>query len=159
MTTTVSPVPAGFHRATPYLCVRGGAAAIAFYVQAFGATELMRLAEPGGKIAHAEIKIGDAPIMLADEYPEMGVVSPQALGGSPVLIHLYVPDVDALFARAVAAGATVKRGPADQFYGDRSGTLVDPFGHTWMLATRKEEVSGAEVARRFRELSAEGAEQ
>jgi PhnB protein len=152
MTTKAEAIPEGFRGATPYLCVRGGAAAIEFYTEAFGATELMRLAEPDGRIGHAEIRIGDATIMLSDEYPEMEIVSPQSLGGTPVLIHLYVEDVDALFARAVTAGAIVKRTPADQFYGDRSGTLVDPFGHRWMLATHKEDVSSAEMQKRYEEL-------
>src|SRR5262245_10447375 len=118
MTSKAQAIPEGFRGATPYLCVRGGAAAIEFYKQAFGAIELMRLAEPKGKIGHAEIKIGEATIMLSEEYPEMQVLSPQSLDGSPVLIHLYVEDVDAIFARAVAAGATVARPVADQFYGD-----------------------------------------
>jgi PhnB protein len=152
MTTKAQAIPEGFRGATPYLCVRGGAAAIEFYTAAFGATELMRLAEPDGRIGHAEIRIGDATIMLSDEYPEMDVVSPQSLGGTPVLIHLYVEDVDALFARAVAAGAIVKRAPADQFYGDRSGTLVDPFGHRWMLATHKEDISSGEMQKRYEAL-------
>ena len=152
MTTKAQAIPEGFRGATPYLCVRGGAAAIEFYTAAFGATELMRLAEPDGRIGHAEIRIGDATIMLSDEYPEMEVVSPQSLGGTPVLIHLYVEDVDALFARAAAAGAIVKRAPADEFYGDRSGTLVDPFGHRWMLATHKEDISPGEMQKRYEGL-------
>jgi PhnB protein len=152
MTTKAQAIPEGFRGATPYLCVRGGAAAIEFYIEAFGATELMRLAEPDGRIGHAEIRIGDAIIMLSDEYPEMEVVSPQSLGGTPVLIHLYVEDVDALFARAAAAGAIVKRAPADEFYGDRSGTLVDPFGHRWMLATHKEDISPGEMQKRYEGL-------
>ena len=153
MTTTAQPILQASYRATPYLCVKGAAAAIEFYKAGFGAIESMRLAEPSGKIGHAEIKIGDAPIMLADEYPEMGVVSPQSLGGSPVTIHVYVPDVDALFARAVAAGATVTHAVADQFYGDRSGSLVDPFGHKWMFATQKENVSPVEMQQRYTALS------
>jgi PhnB protein len=152
MTTKARAIPEGFHGATPYLCVRGGAAAIEFYTEAFGAIELMRLAEPDGWIGQAEIKIGDATIMLSDEYPEMEVQSPQSLGGTPVLIHLYVEDVDALFGRAVAAGAAAKRRPADRFYGDRSGTLVDPFGHRWMHATHKEDISSAEMQKRYEDL-------
>ena len=140
---------AGSARAVPYLCARGAAEAIAFYVRAFGAIETMRLAEPGGKIGHAEFRIGDATVMLADEYPEHGAVSPATLGGTAVSIHLYVDDVDALVARASAAGATVERAPADQFYGDRAATLLDPFGHRWLLATRKEVVAPEEVQRRF----------
>ena len=112
----------------------------------------MRLVEPSGKIGHAEIRIGAALVMLSDEYPDMGMCSPQTLGGSPVTIHLYVEDVDAFASRAVAAGATLLRPIADQFYGDRAGTLVDPFGHRWMIATRKEEVSSAEMQTRYDRL-------
>jgi len=154
MAGRVNPVP----RATPYLCCKDAARAIEFYKQAFGATEAMRLSEPGGRIGHAEIRIGDAPIMLSDEYPEMDVRSPQSLGGSPVLIHLYVDDVDALASRAVAAGAKLLRPVADQFYGDRSGTLTDPFGHRWMIATRKEDVSAAEMQKRYDALMKAGGE-
>jgi PhnB protein len=148
MTSGAKPVPEGYHRATPYLCVRNAAGAIEFYKKAFGATELMRLADASGKIGHAEIKIGDAPIMLADEFPEMGFKSPQLLGGSPVTIHLYVEDVDALAMRAVAEGAQVLRPVEDQFYGDRAGQLADPFGHVWMIATHKEDVSEEEMRKR-----------
>ncbi len=150
MTTIEKAIPARSRGATPYLCVRGGAAAITFYAQAFGAMETMRLTEPtGGRIGHAELRIGEALIMLADEYPEMNILSPQTLGGSPVTIHLYVDDVDALFTRAVAAGAIVVRPVADQFYGDRAGRLSDPFGHQWVFATHKEDVPTAELERRF----------
>ncbi|MBI2924227.1 MAG: VOC family protein [Verrucomicrobia bacterium] len=142
------PTPEGYHTATPYLIVSGAARAIDFYKQAFGATELMRLAAPDGKIGHAEIKIGDSPIMLADEHPEMGARSPQSIGGSPVFILLYFEDVDAVFNRAVAAGAKVLRPVQDQFYGDRSGTIADPFGHTWTIATHKEDLSEEEIQRR-----------
>lgn len=120
---------------TPYLCVDRGAEAIEFYVRAFGATETMRLSDPSGKVSHAELRIGIARIFLADEYPEINVLSPRTLGGSPVLIHLSVPDVDVLFAQAVAAGATVTRPVADQGHGHRNGKLVDPFGHDWMLSS------------------------
>jgi len=154
MAGRVNPVP----RATPYLCCKDAARAIEVYKKAFGATEAMRLSEPGGRIGHAEIRIGDAPIMLSDEYPEMDVRSPQSLGGSPVLIHLYVDDVDALASRAVAAGAKLLRPVADQFYGDRSGTLTDPFGHRWMIATRKEDVSAAEMQKRYDALMKTGGE-
>jgi len=142
-------IPEGYEHATPYLCVKGAADALAFYARAFGAVETMRLAEPSGRIGHAEIKIGGAPIMLSDEYPEESVLSPATLGGTPVSIHLYVPDVDAFVARAEAAGGKVLRGPADQFYGDRSATLRDPFGHHWFFATRKEAVSDQEMQRRY----------
>jgi PhnB protein len=144
----VKPIPDGYHTATPYLIVHDGVRALDFYQRAFGATELMRMVGPGGKLGHAEIKIGNSPIMLADEFPEMGARSPQALGGSPVSILLYVEDVDARFHQAIAAGAKVVRPLADQFYGDRSGTLEDPFGHKWTIATHKEDVPPAEMQRR-----------
>lgn len=148
----VKPIPDGYHTATPYLIVKDAARAIEFYVRAFGATELMRLADPSGKIGHAEIKIGDSPIMLADEFPDMGTRSPHAYGGTAVSTCLYVEDVDRIFAQAVAAGAAVQRPVVDQFYGDRSGTLVDPFGHVWTIATHKEDVSNEEISRRFSEF-------
>lgn len=141
--------------AIPYLCCRDAARALEFYAAAFGAVETMRLAEPGGRIGHAEITIGGALVMLSDEYPEMDIRSPQALGGSPVMIHLHVPDVDAFAARAVGAGATLERPVADQFYGDRSGQLRDPFGHRWSVATRKEELSADEITRRYEKLVTE----
>jgi PhnB protein len=143
------PIPDGYHTVTAYLIIKDAARAIDFYKQAFGAAELGRMAGPDGRIGHAEIKIGDSPVMLADEFPEMGYRSPQMLGGTPVSLLLYVPDVDALFNQAVAAGATVVRPVKDQFYGDRSGTLADPFGHVWTIATHKEDVSLEEVQRRF----------
>lgn len=150
MTTKAKPVPKGFERATPYLCCHDAAAALDFYEKAFGAVVTMRLAEPGsGRIGHAEMTIGPAPIMLSDEYPDFGAVSPKSLGGSPVTIHLYVDDVDALYQRAVGAGATGGRPPADQFYGDRSASVVDPFGHRWMFATHIEDVSAEEMQRRY----------
>ena len=147
----VKPIPEGYHTATPYLIVRDAARAIEFYTRAFGATELMRFADPSGsgKLGHAEIKIGDSPIMLADEHPEMGYRSPQSLGGAAVSIMLYVADVDTRFSQAIAAGAKALKPVADQFYGDRSGTLEDPFGHMWTLATHKEDVSPEEIHRRF----------
>jgi PhnB protein len=144
----VKAVPEGYHTATPYLIVDGAAKALDFYRKAFGATERMRFAAPGGKIGHAEITIGNSAIMLADEHPEMGYRGPQAIGGTPVSIHLYVENVDEVFPRALAAGATVLRPVADQFYGDRSGTLRDPFGHVWNVATHKEDLSPEEMHRR-----------
>lgn len=135
---------------TPYLIVRGANKAIDFYQRAFGAVELFRLDGPDGALAHAEIRIGNSPIMLADgmaDYPD-----PLTLGGSSVSFMIYVPDVDAAFARAIAAGATVKRPVADQFYGDRTGTLADPFGHVWSLATHIEDVSHEEMDRRLKEM-------
>ena len=144
----VRPIPEGYHTATPYLIVKGAASAIEFYKKAFGATELLRMVQADGRVGHAEIKIGDSPIMLADEFPEMGARGPQSLGGSPVSILLYVEDVDALFSRAVAAGAKVLRPVQDQFYGDRSGGVTDPFGHLWYIATHKEDVSPEELKKR-----------
>lgn len=144
----VKAIPDGYHSVTPYLIISGATEAIAFYQKAFGATELMRIDAPGGKIGHAEIKIGDSPIMLADEFPEMGYKSPQTLGGSPVSIMIYVDDVDMVFKQAIAAGGKEQRPVKDQFYGDRSGTLEDPFGHVWHVATHKEDVTPEEMERR-----------
>ena len=154
MTSKPKPVPDGYHTATPYLIVNGAAQAIEFYKKVFGATELMRMPQPGGKIGHAEIKIGDSPIMLADEFPEMGYKSPQSLGGSPVSIMIYVEDVDTVFKQAIAAGGKEQRPVKDQFYGDRSGTLEDPFGHVWHVATHTEDVSPDEMERRAKAHSA-----
>ena len=145
---TIQPIPDDYRGATPYLCIRNAASAIDFYVEAFGAKEVMRMAQPDGRVGHAEIRIGAAPIMLADEFPEMGFRSPQTLGGSPVNLLVYVEDVDAFTARAQAAGATVKRPVADQFYGDRVVVLEDPFGHSWSFATHIEDVSAEEMQRR-----------
>ncbi|HKI05329.1 MAG TPA: VOC family protein [Thermoanaerobaculia bacterium] len=136
-------------QATPYLCVKGAAGAIEFYEKAFGAQEVLRLAEPGGRIGHAEIRIGEARIMLADEYPELGFLSPPSIGGSAVSIALQVEDVDAVAARAVAAGAKLTRPVRDEFYGERSGKLEDPFGHVWQVSTPIEEVSAEEMQRRY----------
>jgi PhnB protein len=144
----VKAIPDGYHGATPYLIVRGAAKALDFYKQGLGAVELMRMAGPDGQIGHAEIKLGDAVVMLADEHPQMGFRSPQALGGSPVILVVYVEDVDARVARAVAAGATLVRPVKDQFYGDRSGQITDPFGHVWIIATHVEDVSPEEMGRR-----------
>lgn len=141
-------IPDDYRAATPYLCVKGAAKAIDFYVRAFGAKEHMRMQQPDGRIGHAEVRIGAAPIMLADEFSEMEFRSPQSLGGSPVNILVYVEDVDALVKRAVAAGATLTRPVADQFYGDRLGSLKDPFGHSWPFATRIENLSAEEIFRR-----------
>ena len=148
MTNPVKPIPEGYHSATPYLIVKDAARAIEFYKRAFGATELLRMPAPGGKIGHAEIKIGDSPIMLADEAPDMGALSPETLGGTPVSILLYVEDVDAVFNQAIAAGAKVQRPVKDQFYGDRTGGVTDPFGHVWYVATHKEDVSPEEMRKR-----------
>ena len=144
----VKPIPEGYHSVTPYLVIKGAAAAIDYYKEAFGATELFRM-EHEGKIGHAEIKIGDSPIMLADEHPEMGHVGPKTLGGTPVGIMIYVDDVDTIFTQAIAKGGTEFKPLQDQFYGDRSGTLTDPFGHLWTVATHKEDVSPEEMDRRM----------
>ena len=142
------PIPDGYRTATPYLIIKGAADAIEFYKKAFGATELLRMADPQGRVGHAEIKIGDSVIMLADEHPSMGYRGPRSLGGSSVSILLYLPDVDDVFARAVKAGAKAQRAVANQFYGDRSGTLEDPFGHVWTVATHVEDVAPEELKRR-----------
>ena len=136
----------------PYLCCKDAAKAIDFYARAFGGTELVRLPEPGGRIAHAEIKIGDDVLMLSDEYPEMAVKSPTSFGGTPVSLSLVVDDADAVVKRAVGLGATLEQAVKDQFYGDRSGTIRDPSGHRWMIRTPKEKLSEPELKRRFAEL-------
>jgi PhnB protein len=148
MPSSSKPIPDGYHNATPYLIVDNAAAAIEFYKTAFGAKELMRMPKPNGKIGHAEIKIGDSPIMLADETPEVGARSPRTIGGSPVSILLYVDDVDTTFSKAVKAGAKVLRPLGDQFYGDRTGDIQDPFGHVWHVATHVEDVSPEELKKR-----------
>lgn len=145
----VKPIPDGYHSITPYLIVKGAAAAIDFYKQAFGAVEMLCMPQPDGRVGHAELKIGDSVIMLADEFPEMNTVGPKTLGNSPVGILLYVDDVDAVFAKAISLGATVNKPLADQFYGDRTGTLIDPFGHKWTVATHKEDVAPEEMERRM----------
>jgi PhnB protein len=144
----VKPIPEGYHTATPYLIIEGAADAIEFYKRAFGATELFRFPAPDGKIGHAEIKIGDSPIMLADAYADMGYHGPKSLGGSPVSLMLYVEDVDTVFNQAVDAGAAVKEAVSDKFYGDRAGTLTDPFGHVWHVSTHKEDVPLQEMEKR-----------
>jgi PhnB protein len=153
MTTMTTEAPADVYRAAmPMLTVKDPAAAIAFYVRAFGAKETMRLTEPGGAIAHAEFEIGEAQFMLGYEYPQLGLLSPEALGGSPVRIHLMVDDVDALVDRAYAAGAKVLSPPSDQFYGHRSARLQDPFGHTWGFSTKKADMTTVEMQRRLNEM-------
>ena len=147
----VEPIPSGYHSVTPYIIVDGGAQAIEFYTKAFGAEEMMRMPGPEGRIMHAEIRIGDSPVMLADEFPDMGAKGPKAFGGSPTSLMIYVEDVDAVFGRALEAGATEVRAVQDQFYGDRSGTLTDPFGHQWTIATHVEDVSGEDLQRRMAE--------
>jgi PhnB protein len=145
---TVTPVPHGYHSATPYLIIGGAAEAIEFYERVFGATELFRMPGPDDRIAHAEIKIGDSVIMLADEVLDMGYRSPRTLGGSSVSLLVYVDNVDTVFRRAIAAGALALRPVQDQFYGDRSGTLEDPFGHVWTIATHVEDVPLEEMRSR-----------
>lgn len=144
----MSDIPPGYHAITPYLVIKNAAAAIDFYKAAFGAEEVMRMADRSGRVQHAEVQIGDSRVMITDEWPEMGAKAPEAFGGSPVSLHLYVQDVDAMAARAASAGGKVLRPVQDQFYGDRAGTLTDPFGHTWHIATHIEDVSPDELRRR-----------
>lgn len=147
---SVKPIPEGYHSVTPYLAVRNATAALEFYQKAFGATELMRMADDRGKIGHAEIRIGDSPIMLADEHPDIDFLGPESRGGSTVSIMVYTEDVDALFRRALEAGATEVRPLKDEFYGDRVGSVRDPFGHIWHLATHKEDVPPEEIEARMK---------
>jgi PhnB protein len=152
----VKPIPDGYHSVTPYLVVKGAARAIEFYGRAFGAVELFRMAQGDGRIGHAELRVGDSRVMLADEFPEIGARSPETIGGSPVTLMLYVEDVDATVARAVAAGARLTRSVADQFYGDRNGGVTDPFGHVWFVATHVEDVPAEELERRRAALEPRG---
>jgi PhnB protein len=140
----VKPIPDGYHSVTPMMIIKGAAAAIDYYRNAFGATELFRM-EHEGKVGHAEIKIGDSPIMLADEHPEMNAFSPKTVGGTPVSLMIYVEDVDSIFKRAIELGGTQMKPVQDQFYGDRSGTLTDPFGHVWTVATHMEDLTPEEI--------------
>jgi PhnB protein len=148
MAAKVKAIPDGYHAITPYLSIEGAANAIEFYKRAFGAKERMRMAQPDGRIGHAELQFGDSCVMLADEFPDMDFRSPRSIGGTPVTLHLYVEDVDAVVNHAVAAGAKVLRPVQDQFYGDRSGTLADPYGHVWHVSTHKEDLSPAEIEKR-----------
>ena len=148
----VKPIPEGYHSVTPYLSVSNAGEALDWYKKALGASEVMRF-EHGGKVGHAEIKIGDSVVMLSDEWPEGGHLSPQTLGGTRVGLHIYVDDVDSAFRHAIDAGAKEERAVKDQFYGDRSGTLLDPFGHRWSLATHVEDVSEDEMKRRMEQFS------
>ena len=145
MSDTVAPIPQGFHTVTRHLVIAGCADAIAFYRKAFGADERFRMPGPEGKCMHAEIQIGDSIIMLADEFPEMGSQSPKTLGGTPVALHVYVDDVDAVFEQAVGAGAAPLMPPADMFWGDRYARVGDPFGHTWALATHIADLTPEEI--------------
>ncbi|AXQ30196.1 VOC family protein [Solimonas sp. K1W22B-7] len=146
---TANPIPEPGNALTPHLILRDAAHAIAWYVDVLGAVEDFRLTEPGGKVGHAELKLGGGRLMLADEYPDFGALSPGSIGGTPVRLHLYVADVDTVVARAEAAGATLLRPVQDEFYGDRTAMLVDPFGHLWQLASRREEVSPEQMQRRW----------
>ena len=157
MPAKVTPIPDGYHTVTPYLIIKGAAAAIDFYKKAFGATELFRMADPSGKVGHAEIRVGDSPIMLADEHPEMNALSPQTLGGTPISILLYVDDVDAMFKQAIAAGGKQQRPVENKFYGDRMGSLEDPFGHVWHISTHIEEVAPEEMGKRAAAAAMPGA--
>ncbi|MCI0570416.1 MAG: VOC family protein [Myxococcaceae bacterium] len=150
MSKTVKPVPEGYHTVTPYLVVRGAAKAIEFYKQAFGAEETVRMPGPDGTVMHAELRIGDSVVMLGDEAPGTGSRSPQTLGGTTGGLMLYVPDVDALCARALKAGATLAEPLKNVFWGDRYGKVTDPFGHTWSIATHVEDVSPEEMEERMR---------
>lgn len=151
----VKPIPEGYHSITPYLIIKGAADAIEFYKKAFGATELFRM-EHQGQVGHAEIKIGDSPIMLADEQPAMGYVGPKTLGGTPVSLMIYVEDVDTIYAQAIKSGGEEVKALQDQFYGDRSGTLKDPFGHVWTVATHKEDVTPEEMDKRVKAFAQAG---
>jgi len=149
----VRAIPEGYQNVTPYLFVKSAASAIDFYKNAFGATEIVRLAGPNGRIVHAEIKIGDSIVMLADENPQTGMMSPQTIGGFSVGLHVYVENVDAVIQKAVASGAKPLRPVKDQFYGDRSGSFLDPFGHMWTVATHVEDVSPEEIRKRMATMS------
>ena len=152
----VNPIPADYPRVIPSLAIEGAAAAIDFYCDVLGATVRMRMDGPPGKVAHAELQVGDSVLMLADEFPEMDYRSPKAYGGTPVSLMVYVEDVDAVFARALAAGAKELRPVEDQFYGDRLGQFEDPFGHRWSIATHVEDVSEEEMGRRAAEAMGQG---
>jgi PhnB protein len=156
MAGNVKSVPDGYHSVTPYLSIRGASDAIAFYKKAFGATELYRMNMPGGRVGHAELQLGDSRIMLADEFPDMPEVvakSPKSLGGTSFGLNIYLENVDARFKQAVEAGAVVKRPVQNQFYGDRSGTVEDPFGHVWTLSTHIEDVSPDEMKKRLASMT------
>lgn len=153
---TVNPIPPGYEGVTPYLIVHDGTAAIEFYKKTLGAVETMRFTDPSGRVAHAELRIRDAIIMLADEHPEMNIFGPKSRGGSPVGLHLYVEDVDRTAADLTAAGAVADRPVANQFYGDRIGSFTDPFGHVWHIATRVEELSQEDIERRAAAMFEEG---
>ena len=152
MAGSVKPIPENYHRVTPYLVVEGAAEAIDYYTRVFGASELMRMPAPGGKVGHAELRIGDSIVMLADANPQMGHKSPRALGGTPISLLLYVEDADATARKAVENGAKLVRPVETQFYGDRMGGVEDPFGHHWFVATHVEDVSPEEMKRRMQAM-------
>jgi len=149
----VPPIPKGYHAVTAYLSVQNAAQALDYYKRAFGAKELVRMPMPDGKVGHAEIQVGDSHVMLADEMPNMGFLSPQSRGGTTVQLHLYVRDVDTTIEQAVAAGGKLTRPIEDKFYGDRAGTIEDPYGHVWYIATHKEDVPPKEMKRRMDEMA------
>lgn len=149
---SVKPIPDGYHSITPYLIVDGGQQALEYYQQAFGAEVEMLMPGPEGKVMHAEFRVGDSKVMLADEFPEHGALSPKSVGGTPVSLALYVEDVDSVFSKAVQAGGNELRPVQDQFYGDRMGTLEDPFGHKWTVGTHIEDVTPEEMAQRQQEF-------
>ena len=153
--SAVKSVPEGYPSLSPYLIVRDGAAAIDFYQKVFGATLRMKLDAPGGRVGHAALEIGNGLVMLADEHPEMGALAPTTIGGTPVGLHLYLEDVDAVATKAIAAGATLKRPVESQFYGDRLGSIIDPFGHLWHISTHVEDVSPEEIGRRAAAMAKE----
>lgn len=144
----VKPIPKGYHSVTPYLVVHDAGAALDYYKKAFGAKEMFRMDGPGGKVGHAEIQIGDSRVMLADEAPDMKAFSPRSIGGSPVSLVVYVEDVDTVYTTAIGAGGAVHRPVQDMFYGDRSGSLTDPFGHLWHISTHKEDLTPEEIQHR-----------
>ena len=152
----VAPIPKGYHAVTAYLSVQNAAQALDYYKRAFGAKELLRMPMPDGKVGHAEIMIGDSHVMLADEMPGMGFVGPQSRGGTTVQLHLYVRDVDGIVQKALAAGGTLTRPIEDKFYGDRAGTIEDPYGHVWYIATHTEDVPPKEIKRRMEEMAKKG---
>lgn len=154
--TKVQPIPSGYHAVTAYLSVHNAAQALDYYQRAFGAKELLRMPMADGKVGHAEIKIGDSHVMLADEMPSMGFVGPQSRGGTTVQLHLYVRDVDATVEKAVAAGGKLTRPIENKFYGDRAGTVQDPYGHVWYIATHTEDVPPKEMKRRMEEMAKQG---
>ena len=149
MSSRIKPIPSGFHTLTPHLVVKGASKAIEFYKKAFGAEEIRRVPAPDGKsLLHADLKIGDSHLFLVDEFPQMGCLGPESIGGTPVTIHMFVEDVDAAFSKAVAAGAQVKMPLSDMFWGDRYGLLTDPFGHAWSMATHKEDLTSEQIGKR-----------